>query len=331
MDYYIYKLAFTTPYRFGSTTSGAGLEQADEICHADTLFAALANEVISFYGQEVFDKFKNACIKGELLLSDTFPYSKNSLFLPKPLLSVSHRAEKTVSEIKKRMENTKLLKKRKYIPIRNFNEYINSIHTGKKIANENIGHNDAFTQKELIEHVNCRGDESLPYFVEQVNFAKDCGLYFIIACQDSDLYQMVSEFIKALSYSGIGSKRSSGYGKFTYKLIPLEKNTDDKDISILYKMLTTKIGDKYMALSTVIPKEDEVSVIKKGFYNLLPRSGFVTDVAYSSTPLKRNRYFSIAQGSCFPKPIIGNIIDVNNNGKHPVYRYGKGLYVRLSL
>ncbi|WP_414153213.1 hypothetical protein [Pectinatus brassicae] len=33
----------------------------------------------------------------------------------------------------------------------------------------------------------------------------------------------------------------------------------------------------------------------------------------------------------FKQPLAGTVLDVNDNGSHPVYRYGKGIYVRLAL
>lgn len=327
MKYYICKLEFTTPYRFGSSLAGAGLGQTDMTCHADTLFSALANEAITSFGQDIFDKLKHACDKGDLLFSDAFPYSEKALLLPKPLLSVSHQPEKKISEIEARMEDTKRLKKKNYIPIGKFNEYVYSITTGGKTPLDD----DKFLRKTLIEQVNCRGEESLPYFVEQSTFSDNCGLYFIVAMKNEKLYNPINELIECLSYSGIGGKRSSGYGKFEHSLVALNGRKAGSNMDLLYKMLITENSPRYMSLSTIVPQKEEVSLIKKGFYQLLPRSGFVTDAAYSDTPLKRNRYFAIAAGCCFSKPIIGSIIDVNNKGKHPVYRYGKGIYVGLTV
>lgn len=329
MNYYICKLEFITPYRFGKSSSGAELAQTDIICHADTLFSALVDEAISFGGQDKFNGLLKACSERNLLFSDMYPYDNDELLLPKPLLPIACDEKTTVSSLENHIKKYKTLKKRNYIKISEFTAYLSNIRNVGELYVPNSINN--ILKKQLIERVNCRGEENLPYFVEQVVFSKNCGLYFIMAIKNKEIYSKINELIELLSYSGIGGKRSSGYGKFKYKLIPLRKINQQTSMDILYTLLTSNDDNCYMALSTIVPQKEEVSLIKKGFYQLLPRSGFVTDAAYSDTPLKRNRYFAIAAGSCFSKPIIGSIIDVNNKGKHPVYRYGKGIYVGLTV
>ncbi|WP_196592173.1 type III-A CRISPR-associated RAMP protein Csm4 [Pectinatus frisingensis] len=335
MNYSIYKLSFTAPCRFGPSAAGAGLNKSDIACQADTLFSALANECAAFYGTDKLQIFKDMVQTGALLVSDLLPYKDDTLFLPKPLWALEHKREEeeSLNTIKSRMSGAKKLKKLQYIPVYDFENYIDCIKEGKSYITDNnkIESIDDIYEKQLLERVNCRGEENLPYFVEQVVFAEKCGLYFIIGYNDESQSKVINELVKLLSYSGIGGKRSSGYGKFTYEVIDLAAQDVGEDTSTLYQLLTTGKGSIYMNISDLIPDKDEIAALLESFYRLVPRSGFVTDGGYKATPFKRNRYFAIMHGSCFKKPLKGSIIDAGNGGSHPVYRYGKGLYVRLDL
>ncbi|WP_196593205.1 type III-A CRISPR-associated RAMP protein Csm4 [Pectinatus sottacetonis] len=332
MDYHIYKLSFTTPCRFGST---AGLDKSDVICQADTFFSALANECIAFYGTDKLQILKQSVDKGQFLISDLLPYDEACLFLPKPLWTVDKKNKReSLTVIKTRMGGAKKLKKLQYIPIYDFENYLECMKTGKIYIEEEddkyITADDIY-QKQLIEKVNCRGEESLPYFMEQVHIKANCGLYFIAATAGSDDIKLLDKLLQLLVYTGIGGKRSSGYGKFTYTKEVLKDNNDGEDTSNLYHLLAKSQGQVYMSLSNMIPAQTEIDQLQEGSYRLLPRGGFITDENYSTVPLKRNRYFAVMHGSCFKQPLAGTVIDVNDNGSHPVYRYGKGIYVRLEL
>ena len=39
----------------------------------------------------------------------------------------------------------------------------------------------------------------------------------------------------------------------------------------------------------------------------------------------------IKAGSCFPQKLNGDICDVSDNGRHPVYRYGKPIMLGFNL
>ena len=71
--------------------------------------------------------------------------------------------------------------------------------------------------------------------------------------------------------------------------------------------------------------------MKAGTGKIVKRGGFANSVALGK-PLKENSIYMMAAGSCFKKRIAGTIVNVNNGtAPHPVYKYGKGIYVGLSL
>lgn len=56
-------------------------------------------------------------------------------------------------------------------------------------------------------------DDAEPYHVGGFQFAPNCGVYFLVA-GSYDLLPLLEQ----LSYSGIGGKRSSGYGRFEFSV-----------------------------------------------------------------------------------------------------------------
>ena len=330
MEYRVYKLSFSAPCHFGASAAGAGLEATEITCQADTLFSAIANECIALYGEEGLAKLVSRVEQGSLLFSDVFPFSANALFLPKPLWIVKRKADsEALAEVRERMAGAKKLKKTRYIPVYDFEAYIDALRTGSVYTPQESLQD--VCRKELVQRVNCREEENLPYFVEQVVFKADCGLYFIAAYKEAADISVVEDVLQSLQYSGIGGKRSSGYGKFTFVPTELADRQDGEDTTALYQLLQADTGSVYMSLANVVPQAEEIDKLQQACYQLLPRSGFAAGTGYGTTPAKRNRYFALSQGSCFRSPVQGQILNVAGNGKQPVFRYGKGLYVRVAL
>ena len=125
--------------------------------------------------------------------------------------------------------------------------------------------------------------------------------------------------LEALSYTGIGGKKSSGMGKFVLKY---GKMPDD------YIKYMGKKSDKNILLSVALPKEEELSVVLEGAsYQLEKRTGFVASTGYADEWRKKKELYVFSAGSCFEKSFAGDIYDVSDGGNHPVYRYAKALFM----
>ena len=190
-----------------------------------------------------------------------------------------------------------------------------------------------FANNSVTTKVNCRNGVSMPYFISSQTFKEGNGLYGIIELNVSDVKEkeeilnQIQNFIELLGYSGIGGKKSSGYGKFELldDILDVAEADFYEDIAELNKMLTAEKAPMYMSVSVLHPFESELSDVKKGWYSIKKRSGF-------SDNIKRNDIYMIEAGSCFAKKIAGNIIDVSDKKiNHPVYKYGTGLYVGLGI
>ena len=64
-------------------------------------------------------------------------------------------------------------------------------------------------------------------------------------------------------------------------------------------------------------------------YQIIKRGGFVQSESYSDEYRKKRDLFMISAGACFKMTYHGDVYDVSNGGKHPVYRYGKPIFWAL--
>ena len=142
-----------------------------------------------------------------------------------------------------------------------------------------------------------------------------------IGYEDEDVYLMVSELLESLSYSGIGGERSSGYGKFEVTIAASPW---------MEERLNMDHASKYMSLSVSLPAEDELDqVISTAHYMTVKRSGWVSSTSYADTMRKKRDIYMLAAGSVFSERFRGDIFDVSDGGRHPVYRYGKPMLIGL--
>jgi len=325
MSYYIYKLKFLTPVRFGRSSAGTGLAQSSVSCHADTFFSALCQEWASVFGRRGFEELIEAVRYGQFLLSDLCPWSGLELYLPKPALPPLFQRDAYGEE----KSNKKLLKKLEYIPASRFLEYLDFLREGVDLPW--LAEEDSFACEHLVYRASVGRDaETLPYPVSAHCFREDSGLYFILHAAE-EWRDKLDYVIESLGVSGIGGKRSSGLGKFELYDDSFEVGLYDSDC-ILEELLKEN-GIFYMSLSVLAPARDDLDIIKGGqsYYTLVKRTGFVASPAYAAAPLKRKPVVMLAAGSCFEGKPQGRLLDVSDQGGHAVYRYGKGLYLGVKV
>jgi CRISPR-associated protein Csm4 len=278
--------------------------------------------------------------EGKLLISDALPFresdkdKKEELFLPRPLMPAAGRktqfgAPKAGDDIK----NKKALKKLKYIPVSGFSEYLKYLKG--EIENFDPGE-DALSEFGVFEtrimaSVSGR-EETLPFHMAVFHFHPGCGLYLIIAFEQEEQAAFVKKLLTSMSLSGVGGKRTAGLGKFELDdEVYLDSPYTDAQ-EIIAEMLLDTQAMWQMAVSTGLPRPGELKeATESGWYGLLRRGGFVQSRFYSDTPQKRKAMYFMPAGSCFKKRFEGGIFDVSAGGRHPVYRYGKPLFVGVRL
>lgn len=334
MKNYIYQLNFVTPVRFGVSDHSVHLANSTYYSDGELLFSLISNEWIDIYGKKSYIEFIEEVKNNKVLLSGLFPYYKDQLYVPKPIIHIEREKntsgkEENSSVIKKKM------KKLNFIPISHFNDYIGFLKGTKDLSFDYVTDftTEVISTKASISR-NAKGD-ALPYVVSGYRFRKDAGLYFILKTT-KEIKEKFDIIINSLGTSGIGGKRSLGYGKFELMGEPYELDKEypvyDCDIHLL-DLLESK-GDYYMALSVVKPNEKDIRNFdtNRNFYKITKKSGFVFSKDYSYNLIKKKDSYVFDKGACFKKKITGQLVDVSTNrGKHPVYLYGKSMYLGVKL
>ncbi|AYB00353.1 type III-A CRISPR-associated RAMP protein Csm4 [Lachnoanaerobaculum umeaense] len=310
MNYKILKLEFTTAVHFG----GGGLEKGQNVLNADTLFSVLFIEALK-YGES--DRLLDICKSGKLKISNAFPYIGKEYYLPKPIIRLDN--DNDGDSIRK-----KALKKLRYIPLSKFESFIN----GKlNIEEESDSFGKKFGEFTLLEKVSMltsgENDVNNLYAVEVFKYKKGSGLYLFIGFEDEKDFEMVKRLMNSISYTGIGGKISSGYGKYV-----LCEDTPNSNIVKKFE----DIGDykDIMSLSLCLPNEDELKKsLEDASYTVVKRSGFIASSKYADTYRKKKDLYMLEVGSVYKNIFEGDIYDVSgkNKGTHPVYRYGKPFFM----
>ncbi|MDO4921635.1 MAG: type III-A CRISPR-associated RAMP protein Csm4 [Phascolarctobacterium sp.] len=332
MKYYLVPLKFLTPVHFGDAANGGGLEKSSFACAADTFFSALCNEAAAQSRaavEELIDGFNS----GRLQISSLLPYYKTQdedmyFYLPKPLLPLERNIAEAKSFAEMKQAATKLKKAKK-------SSYVRASQIKKFLAPEPFLENtQEFAVPVLSAKVNTRNAEPLPYYVASYRFVDNAGLYLICGTESDADYEKLKALIASLGLSGIGGKRSGGYGKFV-----IRDDEDDielapgfgcyEDDAALAEMLFAEKSRWQMCIAPVFPKQEQIADIKAGAYKLIKKSGFVYSLAVTNG-VKRTSAYMLAEGSCFQSRLRGSLLRQAVPGlEHAVYRNGLGMFVGL--
>lgn len=327
MNYYLYPLRFLTPVHFGDTSEGGSLETISLTLGSDALFGACCHEISHDTG--LLQSFVDSVKEQHIVLSSLFPYcidnGEYQLYVPTPIMQIDSKELPITSfaETKRVATEQKKIKKIEYIrasQLQNFSQYIEADISQKYMP--------TFGAKQTSAQVNMRGEMSRPYYVGNYQFMSHTGLYFIAGFNDDASRELFEGIFEVLGLSGIGGKRSGGYGKFELADNPIKLEVQDiyKDISALYALIHNKQGNM-MCISACVPTSDEVATLKQGSYKLQKRGGFV-GAAGTTTQVKRNSYYVVKEGSVCPKALVGQMLTITGDSlPHPVYRNGMGLWI----
>lgn len=309
MEYQLYKLVFSSGVHFGS----GSLDSGEYAFCADTLFSALCQEAVGM-GEETLDMLVRYVKDGSLLFSDAFPFVGGEYFLPKPVLHMEReKSDVGDSRVKK------AYKKLKYIPVSSFDEYLKG-----NFSIEAAGLLDELGDYQMKTSAAVRGlEDAMPYRVRSFRFKEGCGLYIICGYKEKKQKAFFEELMEQLMLDGIGGKRSSGFGRFECVAVKMDSALEEK--------LKTE-SEVSMTLSISLPQEEEMEEALKGAdYLLLKRSGFVASEKYATEWMRKRDAYLLGAGSCFQKRYEGCILDVSSGGAHPVYRYGKPVFLGVDV
>ena len=300
MEYIIYRFQFETAVHFGDGNLGS----SEKTFCADSLFSALCNEAVNF-GDNV-TSLVDAVKQKKLCFSDLFPYINDELYIPKPLCYIKPEKE---------------YKRLKYIPLSKLSN-INDINAKKELEILNsLGSSDVRTMTSMRSLEKLETGDALPYSVGIFKFNPNNGLYCIVGFNDNNIKSEFEKLLNALSYSGIGGKKSAGFGRFKFKSEPIPDNL---------KQRLTISKPPFMALSICMCNSDELeNSIKNAKYSLQKRTGFIFSNTYAPENRRKKDFYAFSAGSCFENKFNGDVFDVGLGGKHPVYRYSATMFMEV--
>ena len=241
----------------------------------------------------------------EFVLTDAFPYQSGP-FLPKPIGFPKFDQADLTTDVKEVRRQAKMAKKLQFIPLEKFDSYVN----GTLFEDAEHGVTNIVTKNQ--PHV----DGAL-YQVSTVRFADKSALY-VIATES----ELLNELMTSLQYTGIGGKRSSGYGQFDLTI----NNLPDS----LKNRLTKVHQGPVMTLTTSLPVEKELEyAMETGSYLLSKSSGFAFSTETNENYRKQDLY-KFASGSTFSETYTGQIVDVRPlDFPHEVLSYAKPLFLKM--
>ena len=149
------------------------------------------------------------------------------------------------------------------------------------------------------------------------------GLYLILAYKGKEDKEFFEELLESLSYTGIGGKRSAGFGRF--------EAVERKMPESLRKKLTDT-GKMNILLSTALPQKQQLEkVLEEATYTLIRRGGFIDSQNLKDGPKRKKDIYVFAPGSCFKTTFSGQVEEEETGGEHSVFRYEKALFLGVNL
>ena len=316
MKYYLYKLHFNTPVHLGNAESARSRESAGNAYCADTLFSALCHIAVK---AGCLETILNAVNDDALLLSDGMPYDEKELYLPKPLLAPENEVAS---------EHRKYLNRLKYIPLGQFRQYMGFVDGQESF--EMTDFRTSFGETQIVKKVSLKETVPSPYSVAVYSFDKDCGIYGLICCENRDIAELFRRLLDMLGLEGIGGRVSAGYGKFTVVSFQKLEDVHENAVRDLAEMLENSGSSSQMILTTSLPDEKALpEIMGNASFSLVKRGGFVFSAALTDYVKKDSQYF-FAAGSVFQKRYEGMVHRVGHGLPHPVYRYGKPIFLGVT-
>lgn len=303
MTYRIYKLSFPCGAHFGNSS----LDSSETLFHSDSMFSALCTEAAND-GTNSVRNFYETFNSGNIVISDLFPFVESTMLLPKPVCRIEAAAYDG-DYVKK-----KQFKKLRYISADALDDYLQGNYSPKNDLEliEKLGIYELRTSAAMRG-----GENNLLFNVGVFNFNKNCGLYMIAKSNDEKTFEMLDKYLKSLSYSGIGGKRSSGLGGFDLKVTSVPKN-------ILNRLEAET--SKFMTLSTALPDDSEIKEsMFDSEYIIVKRSGFSSPNGKS--PIRVKDLYMFGAGSCFSKKFNGCIKNVSTDSNRNIYRCAKPMWI----
>lgn len=289
--------------KFKNAHFGIGtLDSSDKTFTASRIFSALFLEAMKL---GVSEELLTLAQSKDFALSDAFPFLDKMMFLPKPI-GFPKIEEMNEVDLKQARQEAKAAKKLEYIPLDRLKEYLSGTANLNELGNilENFAKYSYITKK---------GKD--PFNVGVTSYSD--RVYFLISKND-----LINELLELLQYSGLGGKRSSGYGEFELRILKVPEEVEN--------CLNVDDDSPKLLLTTSIPKVNELAkTLGNANYLLQKESGF----AYSEIgeQFRKQDIYKFKVGSTFNSLFEGDIYDIRpDDYPHPVWNYARPLMLNIA-
>jgi CRISPR-associated protein Csm4 len=321
---YIVTIEPESPFHIGE--AGVGLEETSVVVHSDTLFSALCNMYALLYGgDELTDMLEKFTKEPPFLVSSTFLYAGDILTFPLPLGvdwskfitdDLLEEFQKDRYELAKELGSTRFVSQGAFLSLLKgpSEELLKPpSHNILLLQNEDPPEEIFSVSETPRVAMDRKSKTSAIFHVGDVYYASGCGLYFFLRT-DPEYDKRVRACINLLGHEGLGGKRTSGRGLFrpTFK---------KKSLRIPQSIMK-------ITLSLTFPRPEELSVVKKGSYELVSRRGWIYTPRLKS--LRKKGVRMLSEGSTFPQEVKGQLADVTPEsipGVPRIRQYGLGYYL----
>ena len=308
------------------------LDHSEPLLHSDTLKSALFSALIQIspeWRKKAEEFFKS------FIISSSFPYCNDELFLPKLQLKRKFHFEDIPEE-----KQAKTAKSVEYLSLNLFKKYIvtdeiisvrkKQLSEDSKFIFEKDQENIRYIFKNQVQQrVNVKFFlDSAPFYADRIFFNKDCGIYFLAFFNTYEIKETVLRAIEYLGSQGIGTDRTVGNGFFDLNFITKHEEFDVEN------------QDAFASLGLYLPSVDELDKIdiNNSSWGLIKRGGYMAGSEYIKFRhlLKKNIYM-FTEGSVFktqeqPKGKFVNVKpEWNDTDMHDVWRCGMPAFIPVKL
>jgi CRISPR type III-A-associated RAMP protein Csm4 len=360
----IYKLKFTSPLHISRGKDDDDYSKSQNFIHSDTLKSAIFSTAV-LLNSELQNETNGENFFNSFLLSSTFPFYKETLFLPKPkgkLLFTDIENEEPSYDFKKDLKKLNFIDsdlffeffktKNEKLILKNDERFV--FVSGYLLKPELLENTDkklfSISKSYIQERVNIRKfheifdntekDKPLfsdPYIVDKIHFKENTGLYFFLEKTESFDEDFFEKVLKNLGDFGIGTDRNVGNGQFEV----IDKQTKDFDF--------LDNSQYVMNLSLFLPTENEVEKFTENCqYKLVKRGGWISNIIdlevlnneiieqnKKNVERKKKSVNMIDEASVFENnfEFKGKYVNLNpdkNEIKHPIWREGRAIFIPIN-
>lgn len=282
---------------------------------SDRLYSALCWGLRECWGKGAVAEYCAAALSGEppWIVSSAFPFCDDVDYLPKPLLPLPEGADPELGRELKRM---------RWIPAAAFRAWCAGQAPDTAHLRAARGLLAAALTEESSAHVALDRVSAAPalHHLEAISFRGASGLRFLLALRDPAWADFLRGALRVLEDSGLGGRRSAGYGAFRAEVRPAPEDGDGWG---------EPASGPWCLLSRLSPAPPEArALLEEAGFGFVDVGGWIGDGT-----VRRRRLRLLTEGSTFRRWDPGRWVDVTPAGwtEHPVYRGGFAFAVPLGV